>query len=57
MDRRKVIGLMSLSAGAYAKLSVRDRFNGVWKLVSCEQKFKGGTVDYPYGEKPVGRLT
>jgi hypothetical protein len=34
-----------------------DRFIGVWKLLSCERRFADGKVDYPYGEKPVGRLT
>ena len=57
MNRRRVIGLIGLSAAANAKPSVRDRFIGVWKLVSCERKFKDGKVEYPYGEKPVGRIT
>jgi hypothetical protein len=57
MNRRSVIGLMSLSAGVYAKPRVRDRFIGVWRLVSCERKFTDGKVDYPYGEQPVGRIT
>jgi len=35
----------------------RDRFIGVWKLISCVRKSKDGVVDYPYGEKPVGRIT
>lgn len=57
MNRRNVIGLMSLPAAAYARPVVRDRFIGVWKLVSCERKFTDGRVEYPYGEKPVGRIT
>ena len=57
MNRRNVIGLMSLPAAAYTRPVVRDRFIGVWKLVSCERKFTDGRVEYPYGEKPVGRIT
>ena len=37
--------------------SVRSRFIGVWKLVSCERKSSSGKVSYPYGENPVGRIT
>jgi hypothetical protein len=37
--------------------SVRNRFIGVWKLVSCERKSSSGELSYPYGEKPVGRIT
>src|SRR5262245_6529203 len=57
MNRRSVISLLGLSAGVFAKPRVRDRFIGVWKLVSCERKLTDGKVGYPYGEKPVGRLT
>jgi hypothetical protein len=32
-------------------------FVGVWHLVSCERKFKDGKVVFPYGEKPMGRIT
>jgi hypothetical protein len=28
----------------------------VWKLIRCERKFTDGRIDYPYGEKPVGRI-
>ena len=57
MNRRQAIGSIGLSAGAYMKTDMRERFFGVWKLVSCERKFKDGRVDYPYGETPVGRIT
>lgn len=40
-----------------AELPVRSRFIGVWKLVSFELKSMNGEVSYPYGERPVGRLT
>ncbi len=56
VDRRKLIGLMGASAYAQTKMPTRDRFLGVWKLISCERTSKGGKVDYPYGEKPVGRI-
>jgi YD repeat-containing protein len=35
----------------------RDRFIGVWKLVSCQLKASNGDLSYPYGEQPVGRIT
>ncbi len=35
----------------------RDRFIGVWRLISCELKTKSGSVTYPYGENPIGRIT
>jgi hypothetical protein len=37
--------------------NARDRFIGVWKLISCESKAEDGVITYPYGEKPVGRIT
>ena len=42
---------------AQAAPKVRDQFIGVYKLISCERKFKDGRIEYPYGEKPVGRIT
>ena len=49
--------LVCATPGQSAVSSVRGRFIGVWKLVSCERKANHGEVSYPYGEKPVGRLT
>jgi Lipocalin-like domain len=57
MNRRSVFGLAGLSVNAYAKPAIRNRFIGVWKLIRCERKYNDGKVDYPYGEKPVGRIT
>ena len=61
MNRREIIGSLGVALGASAVAgaegSVRDRFIGVWDLVSCERKFKDGRIEYPYGEKPVGRIT
>jgi hypothetical protein len=37
---------------------MRDRFLGVWKLISCESRNQAtGEIRYPYGTSPVGRLT
>jgi hypothetical protein len=54
-----MIGTIGSAAGCVAGLqaSPRDRFTGVWKLLRCERKFTDGRIDYPYGEKPVGRIT
>jgi hypothetical protein len=57
VDRRKLIGLVGASAYAQTKAPIRDHFLGVWTLISCERKSKDGKVDYPYGEKPIGRIT
>jgi hypothetical protein len=35
---------------------VRDRFIGVWKLICCQRRSKDGSIEFPYGEKPVGRI-
>ena len=35
----------------------RERFIGGWKLISCERRHSSGRVDYPYGERPAGRIT
>jgi hypothetical protein len=58
MNRRKAVALISAaSAAAQKKSDIRDRFVGVWKLVSCESKNKStGDVHYPYGTHPVGRI-
>ena len=53
MNRRHLVG--ALGAAAFA--ADRDRFPGVYKLLSCERKAKDGSVSYPYGEHPVGRIT
>ena len=35
----------------------RSRLVGVWSLVSSTRRFADSRVEYPYGEKPVGRIT
>jgi hypothetical protein len=54
-----MIGTIGCAAGFAPALQAapRDRFIGVWKLIRCERKSKDGRIDYPYGEKPVGRIT
>jgi hypothetical protein len=52
-----VIGTIGLAAAIQAAPAARDRFIGVWRLIRCERKSKDGRIDYPYGEKPVGRIT
>jgi hypothetical protein len=56
MNRRQVIGAIGCAAAIQAAPAARDRFIGVWGLVRCERKSKDGRIDYPYGEKPVGRI-
>ncbi|HYL73328.1 MAG TPA: lipocalin-like domain-containing protein [Bryobacteraceae bacterium] len=57
-----ILRLVLLSAVAGAMLAqpsstkTRDRFIGVWKLVSCQLKSANGDLSYPYGQEPVGRI-
>lgn len=49
--------MLSVASLAFAQRA-RGSFVGVWRLVSSESKDKTtGEVRYPYGPKPVGRLT
>jgi hypothetical protein len=61
MNRRKAIVGISLASFASAQTkqpAIREKFVGVWKLVSCDSTDKNtGEVRYPYGSSPVGRLT
>ena len=57
MKRRHLVGVMGLAAIVQAAPAARHRFLGVWKLVRCERKYPDGRIDYPYGQKPVGRIT
>ncbi len=56
MNRRRAMVNLGLAVSLGAA-PVRHRFVGVWKLIAFERKFTNGHVDYPYGEKPVGRIT
>jgi hypothetical protein len=57
MNRRQVIGTLGFAAAMPAGAAARDSFIGVWRLTGCERKFQDGRIEYPYGEKPVGRIT
>jgi hypothetical protein len=61
MNRRKAvaaIALAPLAVGQTKKSEVRERFIGVWRLVSYEATNKSTReVFYPLGPKPFGRLT
>lgn len=56
MNRRQMIGTFGFAA-MQAAPAARDQFIGVWRLISSERKFQDGRIVYPYGEKPVGRIT
>jgi hypothetical protein len=59
MRRRQALGLLgaAAAAGVEAAPSARDRFAGVYKLVSYQRKAPNGDVTGPYGPNPVGRIT
>jgi hypothetical protein len=62
MNRREMIAMIGLTAVpgesfSAAEAAVKDRFIGVWELLSCERKFHDGRLEYPYGDQPVGRIT
>jgi hypothetical protein len=48
---------LAATAAAQAAPAARDRFFGVWKLISYESKSANGDVRQVYGPKPVGRIT
>ena len=54
---RRLILLAGLSTSAPAAGKARDQLIGVWKLISYQRKVSDGRVAFPFGEKPVGRLT
>lgn len=57
MNRRQLISVIGSAAAMQAAPAARDQFIGVWKLIACQRTSKDGRIDYPYGEKPVGRIT
>lgn len=57
MKRRQLIGSLAAASALQAAPSARQRFIGVWRLIRCESRYKDGRIEYPYGEKPVGRIT
>lgn len=58
MNRKELVGLKGLSAGniALAQLGVRRSLIGAWTLQSSVRTFADGHKEYPFGEKPVGRI-
>jgi Lipocalin-like domain len=61
VNRRTMVSALSLAPFANAASqsgAERKKFIGVWKLVSGVAKHEvTGAVRYPWGEKPVGRLS
>src|SRR6267154_897826 len=57
MTRRQAIGTIGLAAVVQAAPAVRERFLGVWRLIRCQRAFQDGRIEYPYGERGVGRIT
>ena len=57
MKRRHLIGSLAVASTLPAAPSARQRFLGVWRLIRCESRFPDGRIEFPYGEKPVGRIT
>jgi hypothetical protein len=61
MNRRAVISALSLApcaSAAAGPAAERRKFIGVWRLVTGVAKHEvTGAVRYPWGEKPVGRLS
>jgi hypothetical protein len=61
VNRRTMVSALSFAPFARAasrSSAERKRFIGVWKLVSGVAKHEvTGAVRYPWGEKPVGRLS
>jgi hypothetical protein len=59
MDRRQAMGILGLAgtASLSAALSDRDRFPGIYKLVSWRTTSPEGKVTEPLGTNPFGRIT
>lgn len=56
MQRRHVLPLMGAALAASAA-PVREKFVGVWKLVSYDSHPQAGPVRQIYGPNPIGRIT
>jgi len=59
MRRRQALGLLGAAAvtGVEAAPTARDRFAGVYRLVSYQRKAPNGDVTEVYGPNPIGRIT
>jgi hypothetical protein len=58
IKRREFVALIGMSAGdfAFAQPGLPGSLIGVWTLQSCVRTFADGHKEYPFGEKPVGRI-
>lgn len=52
-----LVSIASLGAAQNIAPQDRDRFVGVWRLVSFERHYTGGKVEYPMGRNAAGRIT
>ena len=57
MNRRQAIATIGTAAAVRAAPAARERFLGVWNLIRCQRTFRDGRIEYPYGERAVGRIT
>lgn len=59
MNRRQAIGALGLAAVASlpAVVSDRERFPGIYRVVSWKTTNPDGTVVEPLGANPIGRIT
>lgn len=58
MNRRELVSLPGLSTTncAVAQPFVHGRLIGVWTLRTCVRTLADGREEYPFGERPVGRI-
>ena len=58
MKRREFVALIGMSAGnfAFAQPGLPGSLIGLWTLHNCVRTFADGHKEYPFGEKPVGRI-
>jgi hypothetical protein len=63
MTRRRILAAGALAAPVsaqtprFAKRKTVERFWGAWILASYEQISASGSISYPMGTEPVGRIT
>ena len=39
-----------------ARITVKDKFTGTWRLLECYGSWSDGRIIYPYGKEPEGQL-
>jgi hypothetical protein len=58
MNRRHAVGMLGLAGLASLKAApARDRFPGIYKLVSWRTTNEDGSIVEPMGHDPIGRIT